>query len=95
MVAPFGRKGAHQDGRSAGFAWCNPDPNGRTCPILRRGFAYLSAGQRSSPNAEPSLYSVYSKWAESQIKNQTRDPNPDVVGSYIYTHLVICGSREN
>ena len=33
-IPPFGRKGAHQDGRSAGFAWCNPDPNGRTCAVL-------------------------------------------------------------
>ena len=78
-VPPFGRKGAHQDGRSAGFAWCNPDPNGRTCPILRRCFAYLSAGRGPSPNGAPFLSSVYSKWAESQIKNQTRTPNPGVV----------------
>ena len=58
-IPPFGRKGAHQDGRSAGFAWCNPDPNGRTCPILRRCLACLSAGRGYSPYGSPFSYSVH------------------------------------
>ena len=78
-IAPFRGKGAHQMGVCAGFAWCNPDLNGRTCAVLVCYFTYWWARRGSSPNAEPSLYSVYSKWAESQEKNKTRTPNPGVV----------------
>ena len=66
-------------GVCAGFAWCNPDLNGRTCAVLVCYFTYWWARRGSSPNGEPSLYSVYSKWAESQEKNKTRTPNPGVV----------------
>ena len=47
-IAPFRGKGAHQMGVCAGFAWCNPDLNGRTCAVLVCYFTYWWARRGSS-----------------------------------------------